>query len=402
VARSTVVIGGGIIGAAVARTLAQAGDAVVLADKEGVLARHQTGNNSGVVHAGVYYAPGSLKATLCRRGVALLDEFCTTRGIPNRPIGKLVIAADDTEVSRLEGIHQRAEQNGVPQLAMLDRSGIARIEPHAAGVAALHSPTTAITDFPAVTRALADDVRDAGGTVLLGHEAVAIEQRAAGATVAFANGERRDADLVVVCAAARSDELAERSGSDADPRIVPFRGDYLLLRPERSSLVRGLIYPVPDPRFPFLGVHFTPRLDGRVLVGPSAVLSLRREVGERGARRWRDARRTATWPGTWRLVREHGLIGVRETVQSLSLAVAARGARRLVPGIGGRDLERGPYGIRAQAVRRNGELVDDFVIDVQGPIVHLRNAPSPGATSSLAIAEHIVGQLGDRTTRRTA
>lgn len=389
----TVVVGGGIIGVAVARRVLQErpGDEVVLLEREPQVARHQTGHNSGVVHAGLYYQPGSLKATLCRRGVGMLREFCSEAGLRYHECGKVVVARNDVEKGRLADIFDRARANGVPGVSMLDSVGLREVEPHVTGVAALHSPHTAVVDFAAVTRALADDVEKRGGQVVTGRTVTGFRQHADGVLVQTSTGEV-DAHRVVICAGLQADRVAALAGDDADPRIVPFRGEYHLLRRDRRDLVRGLVYPVPDPRYPFLGVHLTLRHDDEVLVGPNAVLALARE-----GYRWRDARyadlsETLAWPGFRALARAHWATGAREIMGSLSRHAFASMARRYCPDLRAADLVPGPSGVRAQAVARDGSLVDDFRITRRGRVVAVRNAPSPAATSSLAIAEYIVEQ----------
>jgi L-2-hydroxyglutarate oxidase LhgO len=385
------VVGGGIIGTAVARRLLQVrpdADVLVL-EKEDRLAAHQSSHNSGVVHAGIYYAPGSLKATLCRRGVGLLRAFCEEHGLVYDRCGKLLVALDETEQARLSGLHERAVANGVPGVRLLHAAELPEIEPHVRGIAGLHSPDTAICDFAEVTRALGADVEKLGGSLLLGHEVVGIEQDDRSVVVRTDQGDHR-VESVVLCPGLHSDRLARLAGDDAEPRIVPFRGMYLLLRPERRHLVRGLIYPVPDPSLPFLGVHLTRRVDGDVLVGPNAVLALARE-GYRG----RDVNishlsQTIRTPGFRRMAGRHWRTGVREVVGAVNKRAFIRMARRYIPELTEGDVVRGPVGVRAQAVDADGTLVDDFRISRLGRITAVRNAPSPGATSSLAIAEHIV------------
>ncbi|WP_422100019.1 L-2-hydroxyglutarate oxidase [Thermomonospora catenispora] len=383
------VVGGGIIGLATARRLASRGARVTVLEKEDRLAAHQTGRNSGVAHAGLYYAPGSLKATLCRRGVELLREYCLERGLPYIECGKVVVARHAGEVSRLREIQRRALANGVPGLRWLDPAGLGEVEPHAAGVAALHSPRTAIVDFPAVARAFADDVTAAGGTVLLGFEVRRI-RRSGGRVVV---NEELAFDRLVVCAGLHSDRVARLAGDDPAPAIVPFRGEYYRLVPQRTHLVRGLIYPVPDPRYPFLGVHFTRRVDGGVDVGPNAVLALAREGYRRRDLRPADVWETLRWPGFRRLARRHWRTGVKEMYGSAVKGAFAAEARSFVPALRTADLVPAPAGVRAQAVDPDGSLVDDFRIGQLGPIVTVRNAPSPAATSSLAIAEHIADRV---------
>lgn len=400
------VVGAGILGLAVARRVTQVmpGAEVTVLDKEDRVAAHQTGHNSGVVHAGLYYPPGSLKATLCRRGTTLLRAFCEQHGLPYDECGKLVVAVDDSERPALERIRQRSVANAVPGLRELDAAGLREVEPHAAGVAALHSPHTAITDFVAVSRALAREVQDAGGRVLLGRAVTGVDRAATGPGGVVVttrrsglsradDGERFTFDRLVVCAGLQSDVVARWAGDDAGPAIVPFRGEYWTLRPERTSLVRGLIYPVPDPAYPFLGVHFTRRVDGRVDVGPNAVLALAREGYRRRDLAPRDLRDTLAWPGFQALARRHWRMGAAELAGSASRTLFMRRARRYVPEVTAADVVPAPAGVRAQAVDRDGSLVDDFRISGLGPVLAVRNAPSPAATSSLAIAEHVTERL---------
>jgi L-2-hydroxyglutarate oxidase LhgO len=384
------VVGAGIIGLAVARRLAQLRPAAVVTvlEKEQDVATHQTGRNSGVVHAGIYYAPGSLKARLCRRGVGLLRAYCEEHGIPYAECGKLVVAVEEQEVARLRELERRARANGVPGVRWLDARQLGEVEPHVAGAAGLHSPTTAITDFRAVAQALRSDVLAAGGRVLLRAEVGDIRVR--GGTVRVTAGDDElELDRLVVCAGLHSDRLARRAGDARDPTIVPFRGEYYRLVPERAELVRGLVYPVPDPAYPFLGVHFTRRVDGGVDVGPNAVVALSRE-----GYCWRDVTladvgETLRSRGFRRLARRHWRAGVHEVRGSLFRSAFAADACRYVPELRASDLVRAPAGVRAQALDVDGTLVDDFRIGRIGPVTTVRNAPSPGATSSLAIAEHV-------------
>ncbi|MBB6545602.1 L-2-hydroxyglutarate oxidase LhgO [Nonomuraea rubra] len=383
------VVGAGIVGLAVARELATArGAEVTVLEKEGRVGAHQTGHNSGVVHAGIYYPPGSLKARLCREGVALLKEYCAAHALPYEEVGKLVVAASRAERPRLAALAERARANGVPGIAELDALTLREIEPHAVGVAAIHSPHTAICDFPAVARRLALDVAELGGSVRLGHPVRALRERAG--KVEVLAGRRRFAfDRLVVCAGLGSDAVAGMAGAGGDVRIVPFRGEYYALKGAARGLVRGLIYPVPDPRYPFLGVHLTRRIGGGVLVGPNAVLATAYE-GYRWSN-FRNVRQILGWPGTLRMARTHWRTGLKEVYGSVAKGAFLMGARRYVPELTAADLERAPGGVRAQAVARDGSLVDDFVVDVRGKVVLVRNAPSPAATSSLAIARHIAG-----------
>ena len=385
------VIGGGIIGAAVARRLLQLRpDAqVTVLEKEDRLAAHQSGRNSGVVHAGLYYPPGSLKATLCRRGVGLLRDFCAEQSITYDECGKLLVALDDAETRRLSDIHDRAVANRVPGVRLVTGAEASEIEPHVRGIAGLHSPSTAIVDYAAVTRRLAEDARSRGAVVRTGFRVTTIRSGAGEVVVGGPEGAGAF-DLVLTCAGLHSDRVALMAGDGQDPRIVPFRGEYYLLRPDRRHLAKGLIYPVPDPRYPFLGVHLTRRVDGEVLVGPNAVLALAREGYRRRDVSFADMRDTLAWPGFRTFARKNWRIGVSEARGSLSKRAFVAAARRYVPDLRADDMVAGPAGVRAQAMSRDGALVDDFRIGRQGRVVFVRNAPSPAATSSLAIAEHVV------------
>jgi L-2-hydroxyglutarate oxidase LhgO len=380
------VVGAGIVGLAIGRALAARGAEVTVFEKEPDLALHQTGRNSGVVHAGVYYPPGSLKATLCRRGVGLLKDFCAEHDLPYQEIGKVVVARDEVERGRLDEIERRARANGVPGLRRLDAAGLREIEPHAVGVAALHSPTTAIVDYRAVSRALAGEITAAGGSVLFGAPVTAIRDG-----VLTAGGAEHKLDQVVICAGLQSDRVARLAGDTADPRIVPFRGEYYRLT--RPDLVRGLVYPVPDPAYPFLGVHFTPRVDGSVDIGPNAVLATAREGYRRRDVSAADLAAVLRSPGALRLFRKHWRAGLSELHGSLSRRAYVDRARDYVPDLTVADVVPAPAGVRAQAVDPDGSLVDDFRISRLGPVVAVRNAPSPAATSSLAIAEHVLADL---------
>ncbi len=387
------VVGGGIVGLAVARLLAGSGVPVVVFEKETALAQHQTGRNSGVVHAGIYYPPGSAKALMCRRGAGLLSAYCSERGLPWQALGKLVVARSDAEIGRLREIERRAHANGVPGVRWLDEAGIRELEPEVAGKAAVLSPATAIADYPAIARAFAEDVGRLGGEVLTGTPVSRVQRHGEdGADVVIPGGTRRLSRLVI-CAGLQSDLVARAAGDEAAPEIVPFRGEYLRLLPHARGRVRHLIYPVPDPAYPFLGVHVTPRIDGEVDLGPNAVLALARE-----GYRWRTvsgaqlARLARSGPFR-QLANRNWRAGVREMRGSLSRRVFLAEARSYLPWLELTDVTAAPAGVRAQAVDPDGSLVDDFRIHRIGPVVAIRNAPSPAATASMAIAEHIVAQL---------
>jgi len=394
------VIGGGIVGVAIAREiLTRRPDAqVTLFEKEDRLAAHQTGRNSGVVHAGLYYQPGSNKAVLCRRGVGLLEQFCTQRGIRRIECGKVLVARDDTERARLGDIEERALANGVPGVRTIGPEELRELEPHVRGVAALHSPTTSIVDFAEVTQALAADIVAAGAKIQLRQEVIGLRatHTEVVVTARTGGGTYQEAfDQVIACGGLQSDRLAELAGDGPEPVIMPFRGEYYALKPQRRGLVNGLVYPVPDPRYPFLGVHITPRVDGEVFVGPNAVLALAREGYSWRTFSTRDLSEIARTPAFWRFARQHWRTGIREMYGSLSKRRFMAGARAYVPEMTDDDVVQGIAGVRAQALAADGALVDDFRISIRDRIVLLRNAPSPAATSALAIAEHVVSMLTD-------
>lgn len=330
----------------------------------------------------------------------MLREYCADRGLAYDECGKLVVAIADDEVARMDALYARADANAVPGLRRIGADEIREIEPNASGLAALHSPRTAITDFARIARSFADDIVASGGEVILDYKVTRIVPEGDGIRVG--SDDRSVAvDRLIVCAGLHADVVSGLAGDRAEPRIVPFRGEYMRVSPEKATMVRGLIYPVPDPRYPFLGVHYTRRVSGDLEVGPNAVLALSREGYRRSAVRIADLRSVATWPGTWRMARQHWRTGVSELRGSMSVRAYMRFAQRYVPGIDARDVVRAGAGVRAQAVDRDGGLVDDFRIHHLGPVITVRNAPSPAATSSMAIAEHVVDSIyGTRDVRR--
>jgi (S)-2-hydroxyglutarate dehydrogenase len=387
------VVGAGILGLATARELLRRhpGVTVQVLEREPAIAAHQTGHNSGVIHQGVYYQPGSLKARLCVAGARELYQYCDARGIPAERCGKLIVATSAAELSRLDELERRGAANGVPGLRRVDAEELREIEPHARGIAALHSPETGIVDYARVAAAFADDVRSVGGAIATSCGVTAIRPAGTRVGIVHERGETR-ARHAVFCAGGWSDRLAVMAGGDPDPRIVPFRGAYRLLRPNRRSLVRGMIYPVPDPELPFLGVHLTKRIDGEMLIGPSALLAGARDGYSLGRLVPEDLGSTLTWPGTYRMALRFWRTGIDELRHVLPGETFVAAAARFVPELGPGDVTGGFAGVRAQAVGRDGRLVDDFVFSHTERALHVRNAPSPGATSSLAIARHIADE----------
>ncbi|HLM85501.1 MAG TPA: L-2-hydroxyglutarate oxidase [Solirubrobacteraceae bacterium] len=383
-------MGGGIVGLAVARELARRNPHATLCvlEREAAIGTHQTEHNSGVIHAGVYYAPGSLKARLCVQGARELYEYCEQRGIASERCGKVIVATEPAELGQLEELERRAKANGVPGLRRIDAAGIRALEPHARGIAGLHSPQTGIVDFSSVARSYAQDVRDAGATVATGCGVESIQLAGRSLRLGHARGVT-EARHAVFCAGAWADRLAVAAGADPDPRIVPFRGAYLKLAPERRHLVRSLIYPVPDPSLPFLGVHLTKHIDGEVLIGPTALMVGARDAYRLARVRRRDLLDTLAWPGTWRMLARWWRTGVTELRHAALHSAFARAAARYVPELRAADLHAAFAGVRAQALARDGRLVDDFVFSRTERALHVRNAPSPAATSSLAIARHV-------------
>ncbi len=390
------VVGGGIVGLATARALAvEHGLAVTLLEAEPELACHQTGHNSGVIHSGLYYRPGSLKAATCAAGREALYAHVAERGIAHERCGKLVVAVSEAELGRLDELERRGRANGLQGIERLDGAGIRACEPHAAGLAGLRVPQTGIVDYRAVARSFAADLTGAGSEIVTGARVERIRARD-GQVEALTTESVRSAKFLVACAGLESDRLARAAGLDPEVRIIPFRGDYFELTAEARPKVRNLIYPVPDPELPFLGVHFTRRIDGAIEAGPNAVLAWRRDGYSRSAFRLADAASTLFFPGFWRLAPRYAGVGWSEYRRAWSHRRFVDSLRRLVPDLGPGDVRRSGCGIRAQALGRDGRLIDDFVWVEQERMVHVLNAPSPAATASIAIGREIATRAASR------
>ncbi len=389
-----VVVGGGIVGAATAWTLTQKfpGRRVLLLDKESTFGRHQTGHNSGVIHSGIYYEPGGLKAELCRAGAAATEQFAEEHGIPWKRIGKLLVATDSRELAGMRALVERAEANQIPA-TVLSAAELHEREPHVAGVGALHIASTGITDYTAINRRLASLVEEAGGTLMTSTAVTGIDERADEVVLATTRGEVRGSH-VVFCAGIQADRIAALAGLEVDFAMVPFRGEYYDVRPERADLVSALVYPIPDPELPFLGVHLTPTVEGGLNVGPNAVLGLAREGYAKFSFDRRDARDIVTFPGMWHVARANVRTGAREMRNSLSKRGYLRLCQKYCPDLRLEDLTPREAGIRAQAVMRDGSFVHDFLLRDTPRTLHVVNAPSPAATSALPIAGMIVDRVG--------
>lgn len=392
--RDLAVVGGGIVGLAAARELLIRHPQlrVTVLERESEVGRHQTGSNSGVVHAGIYYKPGSLKARLCVEGMRSMYEFCDQHNIHYERCGKVIVAIDQTELGGLDELEARGRANQVPGLRRIDRDELRELEPHATGIAGLHSPNTGIIDFGEVARALADELRGRGATVTTGCRVDRLTRAGHEIVLSNSHGEVRAA-RAIVCAGAWSDRLAVAAGAPSDPRIVPFRGAYLKLRPSAQQLVRSLIYPVPDPELPFLGVHLTKRIDGEVWLGPTALMVGARDAYRLSKVRAADLWDTLRWPGTWRMMAKFRRTAVSELHLAFSRRAFVAACARYVPELRTEDVVSGPAGVRAQALGRNGALVDDFVVDELDGMLFVRNAPSPAATSALSIASLIADRI---------
>jgi len=388
---NVVIIGGGIVGLAVALEITRRFPHVhlLLLEKEDRVARHQSGHNSGVIHSGVYYKPGSMKARLCVSGAAAMVEFCREHGIAHEVCGKVIVATDADELPRLQELRRRGEANGLAGLRMIGGEELREIEPHASGVQALVVPSTGITDYAKVCEKYAELVSARDGTVLTSAAATGIRRLANEIVVETSRGTFSTTSLIN-CAGLFSDRISRMAGDEPGVMIVAFRGEYYDLVPERASLVRALIYPVPDPQFPFLGLHFTRRISGKVDAGPNAVFALAREGYRHSDISLRDLASSLAFPGFWRMVRQNWRNGFDEFRRSFSKPIFVRALQRLVPEVGEQDLVPGGSGVRAQALRPDGALVDDFQFVPSGKVLHVLNVPSPAATASLAIGKTIV------------
>ncbi|MHB8147314.1 MAG: L-2-hydroxyglutarate oxidase [Vulcanimicrobiaceae bacterium] len=384
------IVGGGIVGLATGRELLSRHPhlKLVVLEKEDVLAKHQTGHNSGVIHAGMYYKPGSLKAKLCVEGRRSLWAYCDAKGIPWKGVGKLIVATEERELPLLDDIYRRGVANGIENLEIVDAKGIREREPYCRGIKAIFSPVTGIVDFGVVARSYGDDLKTSGGEIYTGCKVKGITRKG-GITVLDTNQGDYEARYVITCGGLHSDRLARMTGGGSDPMIVPFRGDYLILRPDKRYLVRGNIYPVPNPSFPFLGVHFTPRMNGDIWLGPNAVLAFAREGYTFTTINPGDLLETLTYSGFIKLASKYFSTGMGEIYRDLLRSAYVKALQRYIPDLKVEDTLHGPSGVRAQAVTADGMQVDDFVFEGDEDVVHVRNAPSPAATSSLAIGRFI-------------
>ena len=389
-----IVVGGGIVGLATALRILEArpGAKLLLLEKESALGRHQTGHNSGVLHAGLYYKPGSLKAKLAVEGLRQMVAFCQKHNVPHEQCGKIVVATEQEELPRLEKLLERGTANGLKGLRKLGPDQIREIEPHAAGLAAIHVPEEGIVDYGAVVRTLAKEIQDMGGEIICGSRVERLRGLGGTWVVESTQGEF-EAKQVVACAGLHSDRMVSKSGMKPSAKIMPFRGEYYMIRKERQSLVRNLIYPVPDPEFPFLGVHFTRMIQGGVEAGPNAVLALAREGYRWGDINLRDLAESLSFPGLWKFMLKYPSICSYEIWRSINRKEFCRSLQKLVPEIQEDDLESGSAGVRAQTMSSDGALVEDFSFVEAPGILHVVNAPSPAATASLAIGQEIVKRL---------
>jgi L-2-hydroxyglutarate oxidase LhgO len=391
------IVGGGIVGLATGRELLARHPhlKLIVLEKEDILASHQTGHNSGVIHSGIYYKPGSLKALLCIEGRKSLWEYCDAKQIPYKNVGKLIVATEESELKNLDDLYQRGIANGIQGLEIVDEAGIREREPYCRGIKAIFSPVTGIVDYGIVARSYGEDIRAAGGDVETGREVTGMDRKG-GISILHTKKGDVEAKYVVACGGLMADRLAKMSGASPDPKIVPFRGDYLILKPEKRYLVKGNIYPVPDPSFPFLGVHFTPRMNGDIWLGPNAVLAFAREGYNFTTINFGDLFETLTYSGFIKMASKYFSTGMGEMYRDVLRSAYVKALQRYIPELQVEDTLTGPSGVRAQAMMSDGSMVDDFVFDGDSGVVNVRNAPSPAATSSLAIGRYVSDEADKR------
>jgi L-2-hydroxyglutarate oxidase LhgO len=391
------IVGGGIVGLATGRELLARHPhlKLIVLEKEDILASHQTGHNSGVIHSGIYYKPGSLKAQLCIEGRKSLWEYCDAKQIPYKNVGKLIVATEESELKNLDELYQRGIANGIQGLEIVDEAGIREREPYCRGIKAIFSPVTGIVDYGIVARSYGEDIRAAGGDVETGREVTGMDRKG-GISILHTKKGDVEAKYVIACGGLMADRLAKMSGASPDPKIVPFRGDYLILKPEKRYLVKGNIYPVPDPSFPFLGVHFTPRMNGDIWLGPNAVLAFAREGYNFTTINFGDLFETLTYSGFIKMAGKYFSTGMGEMYRDVLRSAYVKALQRYIPELQVEDTLTGPSGVRAQAMMSDGSMVDDFVFDGDNGVVNVRNAPSPAATSSLAIGRYVSDEADKR------
>ena len=391
------IVGGGIVGLATGRELLARHPhlKLIVLEKEDVLASHQTGHNSGVIHSGIYYKPGSLKAQLCTEGRKSLWEYCDAKQIPYKNVGKLIVATEESELKNLDELYQRGIANGIQGLEIVDEAGIREREPYCRGIKAIFSPVTGIVDYGIVARSYGEDIKAAGGEVETGREVTGMDRKG-GVSILHTKKGDLEAKYVIACGGLMADRLAKMSGASPDPKIVPFRGDYLILKPEKRYLVKGNIYPVPDPSFPFLGVHFTPRMNGDIWLGPNAVLAFAREGYNFTTINFSDLFETLTYSGFIKMASKYFSTGMGEMYRDVLRSAYVKALQRYIPELHVEDTQTGPSGVRAQAMMSDGSMVDDFVFDGDDGVVNVRNAPSPAATSSLAIGRYVSDEADKR------
>jgi L-2-hydroxyglutarate oxidase LhgO len=391
------IVGGGIVGLATGRELLARHPhlKLIVLEKEDILASHQTGHNSGVIHSGIYYKPGSLKAQLCTEGRKSLWEYCDAKQIPYKNVGKLIVATEENELANLDELYQRGVANGIPGLEIVDEAGIREREPYCRGIKAIFSPVTGIVDYGIVARSYGEDIKAAGGEVETGREVTGMDRKG-GLSILHTKKGDVEAKYVIACGGLMADRLAKMSGASPDPKIVPFRGDYLILKPEKRYLVKGNIYPVPDPSFPFLGVHFTPRMNGDIWLGPNAVLAFAREGYNFTTINFGDLFETLTYSGFIKMAGKYFSTGMAEMYRDVLRSAYVKALQRYIPELQVEDTLTGPSGVRAQAMMSDGSMVDDFVFDGDNGVVNVRNAPSPAATSSLAIGRYVSDESDKR------